>query len=734
MSFLFPLYLLAAAAVAAPIWFHLRSRRPPRQQVFPSLMFLQPQKEPLQRRRRPQDWLLLLVRCLALVVLALLFARPWLAGGDDEADDGMDGRVVAVLVDASASMQRDDLWPRALAKARRALQQAQGSGGNQVWLGLYGRGPGVEWLHQPQPVASAAGPAESPGGVRPPDWAALLQGLQAGWGGTGLVAAMQQTVETLEAGRGPGAGEEGQAIAAGVAHARLVVISDFQEGEDWERLGQWSWPAEVELQVVPVAPGEGDARRVSLHGVPELMEDELGEPDPASLAPMVRLTASADRADGAAPLPARLFWADEPAAGEVHSLAPGASRVVHAPSRGGGATGPAELRLGGDGAVDGGTEPAFDQRLFVADRAPRDLRVLWWSANDQAGQTDGEGEIDSGFFLRQALIDSARNRWTLEGWQPPAAVPAGTDAVVVAGQLSMDAASALAAYVGQGGTVVGLPAAGAAAGWSLVLAAEAEHELAGDSTPRGLLWVDQAWQHPVLRPFAVAGANDFSRIRFWHHRILPVTPEARVLARFDSGQPALVEVPQGDGRWFLLASGWAPEDSQLGVASKFLPLLHGMLLSGTREGGASMLRAGEAAPWPGIWRTPDGAVVELSADPERRMELVLAVPGLYGWRATPATDEVVVAVNVEPRESELRPLGHGELQDLGLPLTQVAGGVAADGRAGAESGGPARPGEVVEQQQQLWRWLLVGLLALLLLELWLASRPRPPQETGEAVA
>lgn len=731
MSFLFPLYLLAAAAVAAPIWFHLRSRRPRREQAFPSLMFLQPQKEPLQRRRRPQDWLLLLVRCLALVLLALLFARPWLQGVDSLAGDAGEGRRVAVLLDASASMQRDDLWPRAVVKARQALDRADGNGGNQVWFGLYGRGPGVEWLHQPAAPDLAGDRAGGSTAAPPADWAALLHQLQPGWGGAGLVAALRQTVETLEAGRGIGVTDQstaGPAVDPGPA-AEVVLVSDLQEGEDWELLGQWSWPVEVALSVVAVAPGEGDARRVSLHGVPELMEDELGDPDRETAAPMVRLTASPTADGDEPPMVARLYWHGEEPHAVVHTLAAGASRVLYAPPRAGGATGPAELWVDdGRSGIEASDRPGFDQRLFVADRAPRTLQVLWWS--DAAGVDDGEGSIDSGFFLRQALLDSARTSWLLGRWPADGPVPAGTDAVVVVGSLSLEAGRWLADYVEAGGTVIGVPGAGEAAGWAVVLAAEAGELIQAEAMARGRLWVDQAWQHPVLRPFAVAGANDFSKIRFWQHRTLPLPEGAQVLASFDSGQPALAEVGAGDGRWFLLGSGWIPDDSQLGVASKFLPLLHGMLLSGNREDADPMLLAGQPAPWPGLWRTPDGALVELADDPDRRMELVLAVPGHYGWRAPGSSGETVVAVNVAPRESELRALSRGELQDLGLPVASDRATAAAPDAGGGGAAEVALPGEVIEQRQQLWRWLLMAVLGLLLLELWLASRPRTDSGAG----
>ena len=78
MSFLTPLYALGLLAVAAPIVFHLIRRTPRGDIPFSSLMFLSPTPPRLTRRSRLDDWLLLLLRASALVLLAAAFTRPFL--------------------------------------------------------------------------------------------------------------------------------------------------------------------------------------------------------------------------------------------------------------------------------------------------------------------------------------------------------------------------------------------------------------------------------------------------------------------------------------------------------------------------------------------------------------------------------------------------------------------------------------------------------------------------------
>ena len=85
MSFLTPLYLLGALGLSIPIILHLLHDRPKNKQEFGSLMFLDKTKPPVDRKRRPTHLLLLLLRCLALLLLAFVFARPFVTV-DDPAD------------------------------------------------------------------------------------------------------------------------------------------------------------------------------------------------------------------------------------------------------------------------------------------------------------------------------------------------------------------------------------------------------------------------------------------------------------------------------------------------------------------------------------------------------------------------------------------------------------------------------------------------------------------------
>ena len=61
-------------------------------------------------------------------------------------------------------------------------------------------------------------------------------------------------------------------------------------------------------------------------------------------------------------------------------------------------------------------------------------------------------------------------------------------------------------------------------------------------------------------------------------------PGARVVARFDDGDPALLHLRLGAGHLFVLTAGWQKADSELALSSKFVPLLYSMMEMGAPVG------------------------------------------------------------------------------------------------------------------------------------------------------
>src|SRR5438045_9337227 len=113
MSFLTPLFLLGGLAIAGPIIFHLVRRATREKTRFSSLMFLLPSPPRISKRHRLQHILLLILRCVALALLALGFARPFLREASLDDPTAAPPKRVVVLVDTSASMRRAGAGPAA---------------------------------------------------------------------------------------------------------------------------------------------------------------------------------------------------------------------------------------------------------------------------------------------------------------------------------------------------------------------------------------------------------------------------------------------------------------------------------------------------------------------------------------------------------------------------------------------------------------------------------------------
>lgn len=118
MSFLSPWMLAGAAAVGIPIALHFFYKARYQRLPWAAMEFLKEAIEQTSRRLKFQEWILLALRCLVILLLALALARP----GKDAAGAGGRGDAVdAVLVfDTSYSMTAQDGEKTRIERAREA--------------------------------------------------------------------------------------------------------------------------------------------------------------------------------------------------------------------------------------------------------------------------------------------------------------------------------------------------------------------------------------------------------------------------------------------------------------------------------------------------------------------------------------------------------------------------------------------------------------------------------------
>jgi len=102
MGFLTPWFLAGVVGVGLPVWLHLLRRHKLDPRPFPSLMFFERREQSSVVHRRLDYILLFILRTLMLVLLALLFANPFINRATPKAAGK---KMVVVAVDDSFSMR-----------------------------------------------------------------------------------------------------------------------------------------------------------------------------------------------------------------------------------------------------------------------------------------------------------------------------------------------------------------------------------------------------------------------------------------------------------------------------------------------------------------------------------------------------------------------------------------------------------------------------------------------------
>ena len=672
MNFLAPLFLLGGLALAGPVIFHLIRRTTRERAVFSSLMFLMPTPPRLSKRSRLEHILLLILRCLALALLAIGFSRPFFKETPLVDPTAAAPKRIVVLVDVSASMRRAGLWAAARERVDAVLRRAAPA--DEVAVFTFDRQATALMSFEDWNRAS---PSE-----RPALASARLAVTNPGWAGTHLGNAIITAAEALsdnDTKRTPGP-------------RQIVLVSDLQTGSRLDALQAYEWPKGVQLFLEPLK-----ARNATNAGI-QLVADASDTPRTADAVVRVRVTNSSD----AQREQFQVGWARlaDPTPGKTDGVAnfvgtpidvyvpPGQSRIATVPVPKN-STGLDRLMLKGD-------DEDFDNTVFVLPPEPQRVNLLWigGDAPDDAKQPL--------FFLRRAFADTPRLAVKVTAQAPSAPLlpddVRGAAVIFVADSLSTAAAAALRESVLGGGTLVVAPKSAAMAPTLAALLGRDSVSLAEMRPSNYAMFAEIDFQHRLFAPFADPKYNDFTKIHFWKYRKLDVTalPDARVLAKFDSGDPALVEIPQGKGRLLVLASGWQPDDSQLAVSSKFVPLLYSLLeLSGAVTTESAQWSVGDALPAAaGSAKATAPGIIEFSEGARVRR----------------------IAVNLDANESRTAPLSADELERLGVPLAPVTPVAAPEAKQVA-----LLQAAEAEGRQKLWRWFLAATLVVLLFESVLAG-------------
>jgi len=562
MQFVHPLFLLGLSAVAVPIIIHLVYKIKARQVEFPTIRFLRAIDKKVARRQRLQELLLLLLRCMALIMLALALAGPaWKPSGG--ASPGKSSGVAAVIVlDDSYSMSLVDgessVFSRAKSLAGEILKTL--TAGDSVCV-----------------LTSRGDPAMS---RDPNSLARNLPALDPSLGGQALGPEVKAALKLLD---------KTEAV-----QRELYVISDFQQRASELKDIDFAVP-HLTTVLIPVPPTHRENAAITAL--------EQISPFATTATPFRVRVNAANR--GAAPASVNLTVRidGKSAAEQLVALGPKSSTTLAM-----------DLNFDKPGwklisaEIEKDALPADNKRLLAV-RVRSKLGVLICRSPLDSG-------VSPSFYIEKALNPggAASTGISLTNCEPAKLSKENLDdyAVVILAECTPtdDAAiQNLRTYVAMGGSLV-IAGAGLDAGqFNAKLATEtpgnpplAPARIAGvlgveTDSGRAESIKDLDIYHPIFARLRHGDERlDLSSAAFFKAvKLEPFSGNgARTLARFSSGDPAILERPYGLGRVVMFASPLHTESTNLPLKVSFLPMMHSLIVYLTTPSEMQSVRVGES--------------------------------------------------------------------------------------------------------------------------------------------
>jgi len=623
LSFLAPLFLAGAAAAALPIVLHLLKRQPEARVKFAAVKMLKRAPVEHTQKRHLRQLILLALRVTALILLALAFARPFFATGAALGTAG----VTIVALDTSISVSAPGRFERAKELARAAIGRVPASD----LVGVVTFDDEAEIVARPSADRVLASSA--------------VDDAQAGYGATRYRAALSAAAQQLNGRKGT-----------------IVVVTDLQEN-GWDAGDRASVPEGTTIEVADIGAMPPN---LAVTGIRALSD---------------RVVATVHNS-GARARDARVHLAidDRPPTTVTVPLGPNqsADATFAGAPRGASAT----------VAVDDGEGLAADNVRYAILGGANRPSVLVVSAS-------GDLNRDA-FYVQHALAAAAAGTpaFQVQGvggaqlstWSDERLAGQAAIFLVSTRGLERRGRELLASYARGGGGL--LVASGTEMDGSIVtdvLGAASTLTIAPANgirqEARALAPTDV--RHPVFQPFAGSAAT-LGFVNF-QTAVRIAGSACQTLARFTTGEPALLECPSGDGRALVFASDLNNRWNDFPLHATFVPFLHEVVryLASTRAH-ASEYFVG-AAP-AGVPRTPGLATID-AAGVQRR-----------------------IAINVDPREADPARISVEDFQSAVTRL-KSEGGVEARVEARQQ-----------EDRQHLWQYALALMAVLLAVEGLLAAR------------
>lgn len=509
MSFLSPLFLIGVVAAAIPILLHLFHRKTEVVIDFPAVSLLKRAPVQQHRRRRLRELILLALRVVALVLLALSFARPYFAGA--VAPDSAPLTVIAV--DTSMSMTAPGQFDRARDAAVRAVDAAPASHA----LALIGFSDTAAILVPPTTDRAAIRTA--------------LSGLAPGTGGTRYRTALARASEVL-----------------GARAGRMAIITDLQQ-VGWESSDEGGVPDGVDVEVIGIAPPSGNLAVTSAERRDRRVAASIQNYSNSEVRATVRLNAGGKEIATTQVTLAAMGAADVELTGTLPSTGDAEVRVDDAAGYQ-----PDNVRV-----ITLDPSPAVTIGVVVADPTGATGGLYLERALTVAGE-GGEFDVD------------VRDGREVSAWGPDDMTRVGAVFVLGTRTLDRAGREWLRTYLEQGGRMllalgpdVDPGTIADVTGAPLSFSAEPVRD-------SGATMIASDSRHPIFRPF-LNPSGALGDVQVEQHRRLNDQAGRTVLARFSGGDAALTEQAAGQGRLMIFTSDLDNQWSRFPLNPAFVPFV-----------------------------------------------------------------------------------------------------------------------------------------------------------------
>ena len=704
MTFVQTSFLITTAAVVIPIVVHLLSRRHVRRVELGTMRFLQDIIQDGSQQRRLRRWLLLTIRSLVMLLLALLFSRPYLV---DQLSGRSGSRSRIILIDRSASMSIQGANGRLVDDAVVAATDAAKEAGDASSISY-------AWFDQHvKPIPEGTLPPTAPRTVT----ASTNYGAAVRWASTAIDARPDSVVD-------------------------VVMITDMQQNGLQSRITEMAastFPSDVPVKIVDVGREAVNnlaisqiSSRTSRVAFGNKVEIDVTLINYGSL-PYEAITTKVVAFDGNKSV--RLSKSVKIAAGEAQELVfdlgklnPGTWHIT--------------------ASVDVNDDLVIDNQRLTAVEVASPTRVIVFDGDQQDSLTK-----TNSYYVATALAQDGSNvraavarakdseeRATEEARFAPEIVNLTSDAIrslspeevplaVVCDPFIVDSSllKRLQQYVEEGGRLLvfaGDTSESQLARWqqSKLVPGLMKQPIRSGAVPFRIVSINPSSQ--MMKPFDDPQHADLSRLAF--RRLLPVQPAAdtRVVAWFDESRPAITEHAVGQGRivWFL--SGVASKWSNWTASPLYLPVVQQMaaeLLNLNGEGRIRHRNVGDddhrlltSSPVSNSWTPVSTSAEPTNAtqqpDDRQSKDQQVATTLVYTSPGFQRSGQSLYVINTASQESDFTRIDVESLgQHFGMNVSQ---GVQ-DSETRMMS---------VEKKVEYWPWLAAGLFVLVFAEFCLSNR------------